>query len=50
MVKASFAQEPGGTMWNIIQAYTGAAKSPDLFVEAAFRLERIGGQILAMVK
>jgi len=50
MVKASFAQELGGTMWNIIQAYTGAAKSPDLFVEAAFRLERVGGQILAMVK
>jgi hypothetical protein len=50
MVKASFAQEPGGTMWSIIQAYTGAAKAPDLFVEAAFRLERVGGQILALVK
>ena len=50
MVKASFAQEPGGTMWNIIQAYTGAAKSPDLIVEAAYRLERVGGQILALVK
>jgi len=50
MVKASFAHEPGGTMWNIIQAYTGAAKSPDLIVEAAYRLERVGGQILALVK
>jgi hypothetical protein len=50
MVKASFAQEPGGTMWNIIQAYTGAAKSQDLIVEAAYRLERVGGQILALVK
>jgi len=50
MVKASFAKEPGGTMWNIIQAYTGAAKSPDLFVGAAYRLERVGGQILALVK
>ena len=50
MVKASFAQEPGGTMWNIIQAYTGAAKSPNLIVEAAYRLERVGGQILALVK
>jgi hypothetical protein len=50
MVKASFAQEPGGTMWNIIQAYTGAAKAPDLIVEAAYRLERVGGQILALVK
>jgi hypothetical protein len=50
MVKASFAQEPGGTMWNIIQAYTGSTKSPELSVESAYRLERIGGQILAMVK
>jgi hypothetical protein len=37
-------------MWNIIQAYTGAAKSQDLIVEAAYRLERVGGQILALVK
>jgi hypothetical protein len=50
MVKASFAQEPGGAMWNIIQAYTGSARSTELTVEAAYRLERVGGQILALVK
>ena len=50
MVKASFAQEPSQTMWNVIQAYTGSAKSPELTVEAAYRLERVGGQILAMVR
>jgi hypothetical protein len=50
MVKASFAQETGGTMWNVIQAYTGSARAPELTVEAAYRLERAGGQILAMVK
>jgi hypothetical protein len=50
MVKASFAQEPAGTMWSIIQAYTGSARAPELTVEAAYRLERVGGQILAMVK
>jgi hypothetical protein len=50
LVKASFAQEPGQTMWNVIQAYTGSARSPELTVEAAYRLERVGGQILAMVK
>jgi hypothetical protein len=50
MVKASFAQEPGETMWNVIQAYTGSARSPELTVEAAYRLERVGGQILALVK
>jgi hypothetical protein len=50
LVKASFAQEPGQTMWNVIQAYTGSARSAELTVEAAYRLERVGGQILAMVK
>jgi hypothetical protein len=50
MVKASFAQETGETMWNVIQAYTGSAKAPELTVEAAYRLERAGGQILALVK
>jgi len=50
MVKASFAKEPGGTMWTIIQAYTGSARAPELTVEAAYRLERVGGQILAMLK
>ena len=50
MVKASFAQEPGGTMWSIIQAYTGSARAPELTVEAAYRLERVGGQILGMIK
>ena len=50
LVKASFAQEPGGTMWSVIQAYTGSARSPELAIEAAYRLERAGGQILAMVK
>ena len=50
LVKASFAQEMGETMWNVIQAYTGSARAPELTVEAAYRLERAGGQILALVK
>jgi hypothetical protein len=37
-------------MWSVIQAYTGSARSPELTVEVAYRLERVGGQILAMVK
>ena len=49
MVKAAWEQEPIQTMWGVIQAFTGAAKSSDLNVEAAYRLERVGGQILAMV-
>ena len=51
MVKASFGQEPGDdNIWKIIQAYTGSARAPELTVEAAYRLERVGGQILALVK
>jgi hypothetical protein len=50
MVKASFEQELGQTMWHVIQAYTGSARAPELTVEAAYKLERAGGQILALVK
>ena len=50
MVNTAWEQEPLPTMWGIIQAFTGAAKAPDLTVETAYRLERVGGQILAMVK
>jgi len=50
LVKASFAQEPGENMWSVIQAFTGSARSPELTVEAAYRLERVSGQILALVK
>ena len=50
LVKAAWEQEPIQTMWGVIQAFTGAAKASDLNVEAAYRLERVGGQILAMVK
>jgi hypothetical protein len=39
----------GQTMWGVIQAYTGSARSPELSVESAYRLERAGGQILALV-
>jgi hypothetical protein len=50
MVKSSWEQEPVQTMWGVIQAFTGAARAPELTVEVAYRLERVGGQILAMVK
>jgi hypothetical protein len=50
LVKAAWEQEPVQTMWGVIQAFTGAAKAMNLNVEAAYRLERVGGQILAMVK
>ena len=42
--------EQGMTMFHVIGAYTRAAHSPDLTAEESYRLERIGGMILSMVK
>jgi hypothetical protein len=50
LVKAAWEQEPLQTMWGVIQAYTGAARSPELAVDVAYRLERVGGHLLTMVK
>jgi hypothetical protein len=50
LVKKSWENEPSQNMWGIIQAYTGSGKTPELSVESAYKLEKIGGQILAMVK
>jgi hypothetical protein len=51
LVKAAWERENhGATMWNLIQSYTGAAKAPELAVDVAYRLERVGGQLLSMVK
>jgi hypothetical protein len=51
LVKAAWEREnQGATMWNLIQSYTGAAKEPELAVDVAYRLERVGGQLLSMVK
>jgi hypothetical protein len=50
LVKEAWGKEPVPTMWGLIQCFTGAAKGSDLSVESAFRLERVGGQILALVK
>jgi hypothetical protein len=42
--------EQGFTMFHVINAYTRAAHEGDLTAEESYRLERIGGMILAMVK
>ena len=49
MVKVSWQQEPIKNMWGVIQAYTASAKVPWLEVETSYKMERIGGQILAAV-
>jgi hypothetical protein len=38
------------TMFHVINAYTRAAHDGDLTAEEEYRLERIGGIILSMVK
>ena len=42
--------EQGMTMFAVINAYTRAAHDADLTAEESYRLERIGGIILSMVK
>ena len=42
--------EPGYTMFEVINAYTRAAQDPSLNAEESYKLERIGGQILSLVK
>lgn len=37
-------------MFNIVQAYTKAAQYPSLPAESAFKLQKLGGRILSMVK
>ena len=49
-VDSAYFNEPGNTMYHLINAYTGGAHSPGLSVEEAYHLERVGGLILAMVK
>jgi len=40
----------GKTMFSIINAYTSAANRPELLLEDVYRLQRIGGIILSLVK
>jgi len=49
-VTQAWEAEPGTTMFNVIGAYTRAAHEADLTAEEAYKLERLGGFILAMVK
>jgi len=42
--------EPGGTMFAIVNAYTKGSQYPDLSAESVYRLQKVGGNILAMVK
>jgi hypothetical protein len=49
-ISRAWEVEPQFTMFGVINAYTRAAHEGDLTAEESYRLERIGGMILAMVK
>jgi hypothetical protein len=48
-VQRSWEEEPGHSLWHIIQAFARLAGGEYLAVEKAYRLQRIAGQILADV-
>jgi hypothetical protein len=49
-VTHAWESEQGMTMFHVINAYTRAAHEADLTAEESYKLERIGGMILSMVK
>ncbi len=49
-VSWGYAREPGHNMFSVVNAYTLAAQFPGLSAESVYRLQKTGGQILAMVK
>ncbi|MBT5991549.1 MAG: DUF932 domain-containing protein [Bacteroidetes bacterium] len=48
-VEWGWAHDVGETMFHIIQAYTKGSQHKDLSAESSFKLQRTGGNILAMV-
>ena len=49
-ISRAWETEPGMTMFNVINAYTRAAQDPTLTAEESYKLERVGGLILSLVK
>ncbi len=49
-VKWGWLQEVGETMFHVVNAYTRAAQFPGLTAESCYRLQKVGGCILGMVK
>ena len=50
IVNQSFLQEPGNTLFHIINAFTASAKTDGLATADVYRFEKAGGQILSLVK
>jgi hypothetical protein len=49
-VEWGWNQEAGNTMFNVVNAYTRAAEFQGLSAEASYRLQKVGGMVLGMVK
>lgn len=50
IIQKAWEHDPGYTMFHIINAYTYAAHNPSLTSEESYKLEKVGGTILSMVK
>jgi len=50
IVRQAYYLEHGATMFHVINAFTRAAQEPVLTAINAYKLERVGGQILNLVK
>jgi hypothetical protein len=46
----AWPQEMGETMFNVVNTYTRAAAMQGLSAESSFRLQRVGGEVLGMLK
>jgi len=49
-VEWGWNQEPGNTMFHVVNAYTRAAQFEGLSAESSYRLQKVGGMVLGMVK
>jgi hypothetical protein len=49
-VEWAWPQELGDTMFNVVNTYTRAAAMGGLPAESSFRLQRVGGEVLGMLK
>ena len=49
-VKWGWEQEMGKTMFHVVSAYTRAAQFEGLSAEASYRLQKVGGMVLGLVK
>lgn len=49
-LKWAWPYEVGNTMFNVVQTYTRASQYPTLAADCAYHLQRVGGEILSLVR